>query len=1023
MSRDDPILLHYSAALQLDEEGKKTSAAAEYYAACHYLLAIANGAVDPRRKEALKSQLKSWMDRLEYIQTYYLDCTPEALESSVAMPEQSKPLDTRQHGDGALLGTQRALLDPEKMTKYKRLLKAGREAAAEAKTQEEKYRWQLAFQSYMHAASVMFNALNELPDSEEKNRALMRATQYTSKAEALQSRIKTGQGSLRPPARCAPVPQAVALSSPTPCATGRRVVSAATQQHNAYDKDDLFVLGQSRKVDKKEYSMWDDSVKGYLGDRFSLTGDYCDPEGGFKLADKHKANQKWGRPRQIWPGVTPVIIHPHGVRAGPITQLACADCSFVASLAVCAGYEERFPTARIISRAIFPQDLHGNPIVNPCGKYAIKLLFNGAVRKVVIDDRLPCQVVGSQPIPIASHSHNKAELWVSLLEKAYLKVHGSSYDFPGSNSGHDLYCLSGWIPDIIRLNRNNEFNADAVWDRLLRGHKRGSALCTICTSGSDDSKMRDNGLVDGHAYAVLTIHKTKNGLRMFKMKNPWTCKRWLGKFSHMDDSSWDAALQEELRYNLAQAKEADDGVFWINFEDTVAHFERIHVSWNPYRFVQRLASHRRWVKKTDERGHLSRNPQFHLHAHCAKAEVVWLLLVRHITDFQADTPYSTLKVYNNNMRVLDAIPAAAVGTAAQANQTTTHDYDEKAVDDPDGDKEMDETDPPAEGSDTNNPPRHVKGVPRVAEECLPAKLLPASLATTPCYEDARCSRKRVHFHDNDSCVHRGIYQNTNQYLARPIHLHPGVNDLTVVVSTLQIQPISFSITAYCTQGSHIKFHPMKDNSLPYFYQHAADFPQPTAAPSDCKAVTGWLQRYAVQIQMKHSGDLILTAESAVAQRLHVDLVPANDPSGTALLTSGISLPLSKKGTFAVASSLHPDPRLARQRKDAWSAGDAVPAGDYVCLITSIQNGSSSPVVGKFVLNAETSLPGAVSIGSAVCLDAEPDFLGETDDGDCGDSAKGTSKCTKNDIKAETNSRSPSKENTVKQSSKKDKKQN
>lgn len=58
-------------------------------------------------------------------------------------------------------------------------------------------------------------------------------------------------------------------------------------------------------------------------------------------------------------------------------------------------------------------------MVNPSGKYLVKLWANGCLRRVVVDDRLPCDQRGNL---MTCFSNDKSELWVSIIEKAYMKL-------------------------------------------------------------------------------------------------------------------------------------------------------------------------------------------------------------------------------------------------------------------------------------------------------------------------------------------------------------------------------------------------------------------------------------------------------------------------------------------------------------------------------------------------------------------------------------------------------------------------
>ena len=77
-----------------------------------------------------------------------------------------------------------------------------------------------------------------------------------------------------------------------------------------------------------------------------------------------------------------------GVAPENVLQDLVCDCSFVSSLVIAAYHEQRFKS-RLISSIIFPQGKDGRPLYNPSGKYAVRLWWNGAPRRVVVDDYLP----------------------------------------------------------------------------------------------------------------------------------------------------------------------------------------------------------------------------------------------------------------------------------------------------------------------------------------------------------------------------------------------------------------------------------------------------------------------------------------------------------------------------------------------------------------------------------------------------------------------------------------------------------
>ena len=333
-----------------------------------------------------------------------------------------------------------------------------------------------------------------------------------------------------------------------------------------------------------------------------------------------------------------------------LVQDAATDCSVVASLCAGVARAER-GHAKILRSVLYPYDSdNAHPLMSKNGKYIARLNFNGCYRRVVIDDRLPTSST-SRVIHVVDRN-NPGLLWPALLEKAYLKVRGG-YDFPGSNSGTDIWILTGWIPEQVFL-QSDDLEPDPLWKRISNAFRFGDVLITMGTGKMSCRTERELGLAGEHDYAVLELREV-DSQRLLLIKNPW-CEgmSWRGRLngSQQSQSSTDEQSEnsEGLLIDLDESREpvqnsrdllnADDqlspGTFWMDFDNVVQHFESIYLNWNPGLFAFRQDVHFAWdltppqLGGSKQRGRfvsLSQHPQYTVSAD--DGGLVWVLLWRH----------------------------------------------------------------------------------------------------------------------------------------------------------------------------------------------------------------------------------------------------------------------------------------------------------------------------------------------------------------------------------------------------------
>lgn len=220
----------------------------------------------------------------------------------------------------------------------------------------------------------------------------------------------------------------------------------------------------------------------------------------------------------------------------------------------------------------------------PEGFYGLHLYQLGHKVRIIIDDKLPCYPNSG---PLFSRGALE-DLWVSLVEKAFAKIHGEYAALRGSGYLDEaLSDITG--QPVTRLHLTDDFESlDELWKKLKKAEISDS-LITLITKGESlfgeadfGTVSKETGLIPGHGYCVVRTVETPSGIRLVRLFAPWGEAVWRGRFA-AGGAEWTEEVRKatgEIAGLAANDEEEEtDGRFWMSLEDIQIHFENLVICW------------------------------------------------------------------------------------------------------------------------------------------------------------------------------------------------------------------------------------------------------------------------------------------------------------------------------------------------------------------------------------------------------------------------------------------------------------
>lgn len=313
---------------------------------------------------------------------------------------------------------------------------------------------------------------------------------------------------------------------------------------------------------------------------------------------------------------------PHDSRSIGSMQLNAEEVEWIPARKLCNGSEGLFEgigpndllqgqlcdcwlMAALASLAEFPKDIRNcfvTKTLQKKGKYILRLYDHhlGQFVSIVIDEFIPCHASSSSVFagePLFARPRGN-QIWVLLIEKAIAKFWGSYTKLQGGNSGAAFRALTGESNAYLWIKQGRKWfksrllqssvslyehmpgwgrgdDSEVVFKKLKEGLRQNLLTCVQKESLKKGTEfIRNDGLVEGHAYSLLRIEEPARDLRLLCLRNPWGEElTWRGPWSN-HDPCWDE--HPEIKRYL-YPKDEVTGIFWMSWQDFASVWDTIFV--------------------------------------------------------------------------------------------------------------------------------------------------------------------------------------------------------------------------------------------------------------------------------------------------------------------------------------------------------------------------------------------------------------------------------------------------------------